>query len=163
MAKTILTLEIENALQKRISGTPERYGKEIQMSNGKQSGIVDFVGVDFRTNYSQFAKVPKIICYEIKVSYSDFLSENGHTLIGDENYYVMPLELHEEILRKDPRLINKYNTSVGVIVYDEGKLRIRLRSGSKLYQRILTIEQRFKILDEILKKWCNGNMYENVL
>lgn len=39
-------------------------------------------------------------CYEIKSRLDDFKSKNGHNFLGDYNYYVMPLELAQEIVQK---------------------------------------------------------------
>jgi len=52
----------------------------------------------------------KIICYEIKVTRADFLSKNGHNFVGNENYYVMPLELYAKVRDLIP-------VDIGVIAY----------------------------------------------
>lgn len=50
-------------------------------------------------------------CYEVKSSVEDFNSKNGHNMIGDYNYYVMPLEVYEAVKDKIP-------WSIGVLVPD---------------------------------------------
>ena len=36
-------------------------------------------------------------CYEIKSSVEDFHSKNGHNMIGDYNYYVMPKDVYDKV------------------------------------------------------------------
>jgi len=55
-----------------------------------------------------------IICYEIKVSKSDFANKNGHNFVGNLNYYVVPVDLYPQIQEKVP-------DGVGIIVYYDGK------------------------------------------
>ena len=52
--------------------------------------------------------------YEIKSSVDDFRSPNGHNMIGDYNYYVMPHEVYEEVKYEIPYW-------VGVLVPDSYK------------------------------------------
>ena len=47
-------------------------------------------------------------CYEIKISKADFNSKSRHTFIGHFNYYVMPLELYEQVKDKIPNHIGVY-------------------------------------------------------
>ena len=56
------------------------------------------------------------MCYEVKSSVEDFRSKNGHNLIGDYNYYVMPEAVYGEI----KSLIPFY---AGVLVEADGKLK----------------------------------------
>lgn len=69
-----------------------------------------------RVDYMQFKPVNNsvsgiekgdVYCYEIKSSVEDFHSKNGHNLIGDFNYYVMPYEVYEKVLLEIP-----YNVGV---------------------------------------------------
>jgi hypothetical protein len=48
-------------------------------------------------------------CYEIKVSKSDFYSKAHNTFIGHYNYYVMPLELYEQVKDDIPKHIGVWN------------------------------------------------------
>jgi len=47
-------------------------------------------------------------CYEVKVSKSDFHSKAKNTFIGHFNYYVMPLELFEQVKNEIPNHIGVY-------------------------------------------------------
>lgn len=38
-----------------------------------------------------------VYCFEVKSSVEDFRSPNGHNMIGDFNYYVMPEEVFEVV------------------------------------------------------------------
>ncbi len=66
-------------------------------------------------------------CYEIKSSVADFKSKNGHNLIGDLNYYVMPEEVYNEV----EKLINY---KVGVIVMNERE-EIYVKKNAKRQDR----------------------------
>ena len=48
-------------------------------------------------------------CYEIKSSVEDFRSKNGHNMIGDYNYYVMPAGVFDVVKNEIP-------WNVGVLV-----------------------------------------------
>jgi hypothetical protein len=145
MPKSKLTLEIEEKLKERFIKNNERYAFETPI----KSGIVDAITskIDYRNH-----RLPHITCYEIKISYSDFNSKNGHNFYGDENYYVMPKKLLEEIIRK------KSNTkfhNLGVIVYDEEKRTLRKKSdGRRVYHTLdrLNLEEKFGILDQMLMR-----------
>lgn len=56
------------------------------------------------------------MCYEVKSSAEDFHSKNGHNLIGDYNYYVMPEAVYGEV----ENLIPFY---AGVLVEADGRLK----------------------------------------
>ncbi len=47
-------------------------------------------------------------CYEIKVSKSDFHSDNHNTFVGHYNYYVMPQELYKQVKEEIPNYIGVY-------------------------------------------------------
>jgi len=153
--KLPITLEIEKALIRRFYGTATRYATEVTVSyesGGKiKSGIVDFVTSKHDFQIGQ----PVIGCYEIKVSFSDMKSEHGHTLVGDENYYVMPPELFKEILEKDANLVFG---DFGILVYESGKLKIARKSCDLHLRSRLSIERRFRVLDDILMRQQNGHV-----
>ena len=53
-------------------------------------GIVDYISMDVGGAHT-------VRCYELKISKSDFLSDNKKTFIGDFNYYVLPTELYYDV------------------------------------------------------------------
>ncbi len=50
-------------------------------------------------------------CYEIKVSKVDFNSKANNTFVGHYNYYVMPLELFDQVRELVPNHIGVYTES----------------------------------------------------
>ena len=154
--KSNLTIEIENALISRAMRRGQRFGKEI-VAYGARSRYKDYGGiVDFvEAKYDYREHRPHIIFYEIKVSYSDFNSPNGHNVGGDEFYYVIPIELYNEILEKNPRLFGDEN--IGIIVYQSKRLLVK-RKPSGFIRHKPTIENRFLILDDLIRVWQNNVM-----
>ena len=155
--KLPVTIEIEEALCKRFKGTAERYATEIPVSyiHGVvlKSGIVDFVTA--RHNYIN--DTPVINCFEIKISFADMKSVHGHTLVGDDNYYVLTKELYNEIIKKEPNLIHG---DMGILIYEKGHLREIRNSQPRYFMKKLSIESRFRILDQMLMRWQNGRNIE---
>lgn len=98
-----------------------------------------------------------IICFEVKISRSDFHSPNGHNFVGNLNYYVMPYELYKQVKDEVPE-------GIGVITYhytDEtevGKLRQQKQSAYKveidypLYNSMLLTVLNKK--DKHIKRLC---------
>lgn len=75
----------------------------------------DFLKEDFDTTcnavcnhcrYKGFKVVqddtPAVICFEIKISKSDFHTSHGHNFVGNLNYYVMPINLYKEVQDEIP-------------------------------------------------------------
>lgn len=67
-----------------------------------------------RVDYMQFKPVNNTIsgiehgdvyAFEIKSSVEDFHSKNGHNMIGDYNYYVMPEEVYEKVKNEIPYVV----------------------------------------------------------
>ena len=147
MSKTKLTLEIEKALCNKANKNFDRYALEVPVSNG----ICDFVSIDIA--YRKHG-IPIISCYEIKISYSDFKSKNGHNFVGDFNYYVVPQKLYDE------KICNKeYLKGVGLITYKNGKFYERVNS---LNRYSLSLDQKFRLMDTMLMRWTNGGMYKSL-
>lgn len=48
------------------------------------------------------------VCYEIKISKSDFHSKAIKSFVGDYNYYLMPQELYEQVENEIPKEIGVY-------------------------------------------------------
>lgn len=159
--KSKLTLEIEQKLIKKYEGTSFRYATEVSIHDGRGNyGIADFVAVQYNHEWG----MPDVVVYEIKVSIDDFKSQNGHNLYGDENYYVMPVEVWEQIMLKDPRLLGQ---DVGVYVYSPASKRLTLkRTQSPHYlrhQKRLRIEERFYLMDQLLMRCLKGTMSKTTI
>ncbi|MBO0473261.1 hypothetical protein JZO86_06045 [Enterococcus ureasiticus] len=111
MAKTEKTKQIELALwrEKNIQGTFGCFEVTIGWFGTE---IVDFI--TYKTN-GEFR------CYEIKVSKADFKSNAKLSFHGDFNYYVMPIELYEELkneARKDVASIGYYSEKEKDNIFD---------------------------------------------
>lgn len=61
-----------------------------------------------RVDYLTFDTKEVWRCYEIKSSKSDFRSGAKHTFVGNYNYYVMPMELYQELKDSIPPHIGVY-------------------------------------------------------
>lgn len=91
-----------------------------------------------------------ITAYEIKITKSDFLSENGHNIddpehpVGNENYYCLPKELISKIEDMIPE-------HCGILSYSNGNLR-KYRQAKWME---IDKELQIKLLYNSLKKWCN--------
>ena len=79
------------------------WAKEITFDYGSVSPIrVDYMQFKPVNNSVSGIEKGDVYCYEIKSSVEDFHSKNGHNLIGDFNYYVMPLEVYEKVMDEIP-------------------------------------------------------------
>jgi hypothetical protein len=160
MPKTEITRKIEKALFKRYQKTSCRFATEVPMSNGltcehNEFGIVDFVAINIKDKEH---KIPYIYSYEIKVSLSDFKSLNGHTFLGDENYYVMPEALYKKMKEKEEYPKQYY--SVGIIVFTKkGHLRI-VKEAHKAPR--LNFESKMEVVDSVIMRWTTGSMFSEI-
>ena len=139
--KTDMTLEIEEKLTAKAKRESKRYALEVPVPKG----ICDFVTT--KINYDNHS-IPYVTCYEIKVSFSDYqYSDNGANFVGDENYYVMPHELLEEILSKNAQ--GKLQ-GVGVYTYKGGKFY--KKTDGKAHRCKLTLEDKWQLMDAMLMR-----------
>lgn len=79
------------------------WAKEVTFDHG--------TGHSVRVDYLQFKPINNSVsgiekgsfyAYEIKSSIEDFNSKNGHNMLADYNYYVMPLDVFEAVKHKYP-------------------------------------------------------------
>ena len=70
-----------------------------------------------RVDFMQFAPVNQstagieqgaFTAYEVKSCLADYRSKNGHNMIGDKNYYVMPMELYKKVVQELPHNVGVY-------------------------------------------------------
>ena len=84
------------------------WAKEVTFDYGSIAPIrVDYMRFKPINNSVSGIEKGDVYCYEIKSSVEDFHSKNGHNLIGDFNYYVMPYEVYEKVRMELP-----YNVGV---------------------------------------------------
>ena len=87
MTKSARTYELEEVIT-LATARADRIGcPEVSLDD---FGIVDYISVDVGGAHT-------VRCYELKISKSDFLSDNKKTFIGDFNYYVLPTELYYDV------------------------------------------------------------------
>jgi hypothetical protein len=159
MAKSDLTNIAERLLIKKAIRECKRYVMEVHCSHHQKAGIVDFATIEFNTD----STLPDISCYEIKVSESDFNSENGHNLNGDYNYYVLSNELYNKL-----KLNEKYNrifedvwyNKIGIIVFTEKQLKTILEAKLQDKFKKYTIEEKMRFIDNALLSWTTGSMWK---
>lgn len=100
MAKTDLTIELERAIW---SAT----GKDKQGVFGCFEVTIGWFGQE-RVDYLTYDTKGIWRFYEIKVTKSDFHSKARNTFLGHYNYYVMPLELYNQVKDEIPAHIGVY-------------------------------------------------------
>ena len=98
MSKTELTKQLETSIWKatRKQGT-----------FGCHEVTIGFFGKE-RVDYMTYDTAGTFRCFEIKVSVSDFRSNNKNTFVGHLNYYVMPIELYEKVKSEIPSHVGVY-------------------------------------------------------
>lgn len=143
--KSVVTKEIEEKLKVKAFRDSNRYAFEVRVPNG----ICDFVTTKIDpANHN----IPWVTCYEIKVSFSDYQhSENGVNFVGDENYYVMPEELLNEIVRKQAQ--GKLQ-GVGLYTYKNG--RFHKKTDGKAFRCKLKLEDKWLLMDRMIMKSLYG-------
>ena len=93
-------------------------------------------------------------CYEVKISYPDFHSKNGHNFHGNENYYVVPAELA-------PKIKDEIPEDIGILIWKETKKTEGLRMYKPSGWREVQPEVMVTLLYNAMKKWCDGTINEN--
>ena len=83
MSKSSRTYELEEVIALATAKSNRVGCPEVGLDD---YGIVDYISMDV-------GGAQTVRCYELKISKSDFLSENKKSFVGDFNYYVLPVEL----------------------------------------------------------------------
>ena len=74
------------------------WSKEVTFDYGSAAPIrVDYMRFKPVNNSVSGIEKGDVYCYEVKSSVEDFHSKNGHNMIGDFNYYVMPTDVYEKV------------------------------------------------------------------
>lgn len=111
-----------------------------------------------KCKYHRFRKKEKqdvvIVCCEIKVSESDFLSKHGHNFVGNINYLVVPVELF-------PKIVNRVPKGIGILVYYSGKDFSGIRKKRDAEYRNLDIERQKWMILSIAKR-NNKSLLEKI-
>lgn len=140
MSKSELTLEIENQALKQFSKmgvfmcsecTFERAWIKDKPANvslkefHSNPRYMQVEGKHIRTEIVDILELNSQkgwVCYEIKISKSDFHSKAIKSFVGDYNYYLMPDELYEQVKNEIPKEIGVY-TYNGKYLYIQKKAR----------------------------------------
>lgn len=90
--------------------------------------------------------IPIVSCYEIKISEKDFHSSNGHNFCGNENYYVVPVDIVDKISSDVPNY-------VGIIAYYPDSQRMRVIKSCSYVN--ISKDIIIKLYHNALKKWVD--------
>lgn len=141
------------------------WAKEVTFDYGSVSPIrVDYMQFKPVNNSVSGIEKGDVYCYEIKSSVEDFRSKNGHNLIGDFNYYVMPLEVYEKVMDEIPYSVGVMHKAeylnllgqieIGLVTAKRAKRKDRTRPLTEMLLMMWRSSRR-----EIVKarKEVNGN------
>lgn len=113
MSKTSLTREIEIRFVDYLYDVKYELAiTECGLGVGMRYGIVDVLSYHGKSisNGRGKPRTREVTwrCYEIKTSKADFYSKHKWTFVGDYNYFVVPVDLYEEIKKDIPKGIGCY-------------------------------------------------------
>ena len=86
-------------------------------------------------------------CFEVKITVSDFKSENGHNFHGNRNYYAVPVEIYDKVKDLVP-------PGIGIIVFYPESAHMTVKRECE--HREITAEMCSTLLYGALKKWVDG-------
>lgn len=136
--------------EKGIQETTALFGKplgECFRDHTKEKSEAKCRGCVYRNHSYEIGMM--VTCYEVKITYSDFKSKNGHNFHGNENYYCVPKELA-------PKIATEVPDDIGILTYIEGEKAFGLRKYRKSGWREVSDETKVKLLYNAMKKWCDG-------
>lgn len=101
---------------------PRKYwANEVTFNYGRKGECrIDFM--EFKPVNQSTSGIEKgtFTAFEVKCCLADYKSKNGHNLIMDKNYYVMPMELYQKVVRELPHDVGVYcPIPYGKSKYDE--------------------------------------------
>lgn len=85
-------------------------------------------------------------CFEVKITVSDFKSENGHNFHGNRNYYAVPVEIYDKVKDLVPQ-------GIGIIVFYPDSAHMVVKRESE--HREIGAETLSILLYDALKKWVD--------
>ncbi len=137
MGRTEITKQLSNMLENHLdpNNDPRVYwAKEVTFDYATAHPVrVDYMLFKPLNNTISGIEKGDFYCYEVKSSIEDFHSPNGHNLIGDYNYYVMPAELFESVKAELPHWVVVYVPGQDVLhVAKKARWRGRTRATSEM-------------------------------
>lgn len=137
MTKSQRTYELEEVITLATARSDRIGCPEVGLDD---FGIVDYISMDI-------GGAKTVRCYELKVSKSDFLSDNKKTFIGDFNYYVLPTEIYHEVK-------NYVEDGIGIWLVDKhGRIECK-RQASRMTCQM----PRKRIMGKILRALNRENL-----
>lgn len=134
----------------RTSAYMHELGKCFRDGTDEKDSLGKCHGCCFRNHLWNIGMM--VTCFEVKITYSDFKSENGHNFHGNENYYCVPKELA-------PKIESEVPADVGILEYFEGKKQFGLREYKPAGWREIADSQKVDLLYNAMKKWCDGAVF----
>ena len=131
------TKRLSKLLEKHIDphNDPRIYwAKEVSFDYATEYAVrVDYMRYKPINNSVSGIEKGDFYCYEVKSSVEDFHSKNGHNMIGDLNYYVMPKEVFEEVCRYIPYNVGVYIPEInGLYCVKKARRKDRTRPTSEM-------------------------------
>lgn len=142
MNRSTTTELLSRLLEKYIdpNNDPRIYwAKEVTFDYASLNAVrVDYMR--FRPINNSVSGIEKgdVYCYEVKSSVADFRSKNGHNLIGDYNYYVMPEDVYESVKMAVPYIVGIMCPVSESASCDSNKLRVVKKAHRNDRQKPLT-------------------------
>ena len=111
-----ITRKLSAALEEHLNPKKDTriyIAREVTFDYATNNAIrVDYMQFKPNNNFVSGIEKGDFCCYEIKSSVEDFHSKNGHNLIGDYNYYVMPLDVYEKVEKEIPWKVGVFVSSM---------------------------------------------------
>lgn len=115
------------------------WANEVTLNYGRAGECrIDFMAFAPVNQSTSGVEKGSFTAYEVKSCLADYRSNNGHNLIMDKNYYIMPMELYKKVVSELPYNIGVYcpipygrdmhkefesPTTAEELVYDKCKLQ----------------------------------------
>lgn len=92
--------------------------------------------------------------YELKISKSDFYSNSKHTFLGHFNYYVMPIELYEQVKSDIPKHVGCYVSYGGLCVSIKKAQRqeLKIKKDELLFSFMQSLSRENEKYRRLLRK-----------
>lgn len=101
--KTLGDLLIHSVLRKKY------WANEVTFNWGREGECrIDFVSFTPINQSTSGIEKGSFAAYEVKSCVADYRSANGHNLIMDKNYYIMPMEVYKKVVNELPYYVGVY-------------------------------------------------------
>lgn len=129
---------------------PEEHYITCEKKNYKGDVIKTFKAFDLPTELIT-------LCFEIKSTVSDFKSPNGHNLVGDVNYYVMPSDTFKQLEKLG--LLDEVPPHIGFITAHEGRYsKLRLITKKAATKVTPTVDKYMLAWSAVKGRYINSSV-----